>query len=141
MIARMVRVGWALGREFALHTLRRVFLPPGPGGAPERYAETFGAEGLFPLTPPARAAIASFGRCIGCGLCLVHAPRGGVGPPEVILSLSRPLPDLPRLRPALLAFDAPAPPGGGGGLDARVEGCPVGAPFAQVVAFVRGGTP
>jgi ferredoxin len=68
-----MRVLWILGRQFAIHYLRRVLFLYRPGGA-KRFLANYSADRLPPFTAEEHELIPIWQRCTGCGLCEAACP-------------------------------------------------------------------
>ncbi|HEY6724293.1 MAG TPA: hypothetical protein VI197_09680 [Polyangiaceae bacterium] len=123
-------LAWAL-----LWTLVQRLLRPSRGLA--AFRENYDGDGLPPVTPEERDAMASFGRCIACGLCDQGeaeriARSGGAyrGLMPLMVAASRSMPDY---RAAAYSFSfVPAEV-----LEAKEAICPTRMPMLAVARFVR----
>jgi hypothetical protein len=124
-----------LGLSLFVTVLRRVF--GGGLSGIEAFRANYDADGLPPVTPEERAVMASFQRCIACGLCdRGEAERiersGGAyrGVMALMLSGSRSMPDF---RAAAYSFSFVPD----GVLEDKQRLCPTNVPMLAIARFVR----
>ncbi len=119
-----------------LRTLLRLVLRRGRNGI-SAFPANYDADGLPPLTQEERGKLASFSRCIACGLCdrgeaQRIADSGGAyrGTMALVLAASRSMPDF---RAAAYSFSfVPEHV-----LAEKERVCPTGVPFREIALFVR----
>lgn len=123
-------LAWAL-----LKTLLQRMLRPNRGLA--AFRENYDGDGLPPVTPEEREAMAAFGRCIACGLCDQGegeriASSGGAyrGLMPLMVAASRSMPDY---RAAAYSFSFVPPEV----LEAKEAICPTRVPMLAIARFVR----
>lgn len=103
----------------------------------DAFRRNYAADGLPPVSPEQRRDMATFGRCIACGLCdrgegaRIASSRGAYrGMMEIVLSASRSMPDFAAT--ALSLAHVPDE------VLIEKEGiCPTGVPFRTIASFVR----
>jgi len=122
-----------LAWNFLIHVLKVPFRQKGEGA--RDFLERFGQEGLSPWSVRDKERIASFSRCINCGLCDAACASVGVlprqefpGPSMLLTTLTR---SFPRIDPP--SWDL-----------ALCEGCrqcesfcPTRVPIVQALEFIR----
>ncbi len=115
--------------------LRRAF--GGGRGGIAAFRENYDADALPPLGEEERHELASFGRCIACGLCdrgeagRIAASGGAYrGVMSLVLAGSRSMPDF---RAAAVAFEHVPDEV----LADKEALCPTGVPFRRIARFVR----
>ena len=134
MLGRLAAL-WMLAVALLRVLLR--WLSGGRAGGLQRFRQHYGPEGLVPLSPSERAEVASFGRCVGCGLCdrgegARIAGSGGryQGVMQLMLAAGRTTLDRDAAARALHFIDDEA-------LEAKEQRCPTRVPMRRIAAFVR----
>ena len=125
---------WLLAWTLVLTLVRR-WLRPSAGLT--AFRENYDGDGLPPVTPEERAMMATFSRCIACGICdrgeaeRIRASGGAYrGVMPLMLAASRSMPDY---RAAAYSFSFVP----GEVLEAKEAVCPTHMPMAAVARFVR----
>lgn len=129
-----IKALWLLAWALLKTLVQRLFRPSrGLAG----FRENYDRDGLPPVTPEERVAMATFSRCIACGLCDQGeaeriARSGGAyrGLMPLMLAASRSMPDY---RAAAYSFSfVPAEV-----LEAKEAICPTRVPMLAIARFVR----
>jgi hypothetical protein len=125
---------WLLAWTLVLTLVRRLLRPSAGLTA---FRENYDGDGLPPVTPQERATMATFSRCIACGMCdrgeaeRIRASGGAYrGVMPLMLAASRSMPDY---RAAAYSFSFVSAEV----LEAKEAVCPTRMPMLAVARFVR----
>lgn len=126
-----VRLGYYFFRQLLLRAIGR------SRGIDAFTANYCAEDRLLPVASEDRQVLASFSRCIACGMCDAYFSAYGRvdrsqfrGPSELPLSHSRSLPDYDALHRYLAAL-------GEGDMVLLERVCPTGVPFRRLAAFAE----
>ncbi len=118
----------------ALSLVKRVFGRPSGIAA---FRQAYDADGLPPVTPDERRELATFSRCVACGICdrgeseRIAASGGAYrGVMPLMLSASRSMPDF-RAAAYSLSFVTDEV------LAEKEQSCPTQVPMRRIAAFLR----